>query len=105
MSAVNWKEEDSAMKEALSGFIKQKIVVDTRSPFLYIGTLEEIMNGCIVLSDVDVHDSTDSVTPKERYVIESKTTGVKVNRHGVFISMDWIISFSLLDDVKDFREF
>jgi len=90
------------MKETLKKFLKKKIVVDTKSSWIYIGTLEKIGGDTIELSDVDVHDSTDTHTTKEIYLLDSRKTGIKSNRDSVYISLDFIISFSPLDDVKNF---
>ncbi|MCP4723212.1 MAG: hypothetical protein GY860_27480, partial [Desulfobacteraceae bacterium] len=51
---------------------------------------------------VDAHDNTDTSTSKELYVFESKTTGIKSNRQQVHINLDHVVSFSLLEDVKEF---
>jgi len=93
------------MKQALKKHLKQAIIVDTRSSWIYIGRLEEVGEGFIVLSDVDVHDSVESPRPKEVYVMESKISGVKANRQCVYVNLDYLVSFSPLDDVKEFREF
>lgn len=90
------------MKEDLDYFLRKKIVVDTQSSWIYIGTLEEVTDVSVVLSDVDVHDSKDSVTSKELYVMESKITGVKANRNLVYINRAFVVSFSPLEDVKQF---
>lgn len=90
------------MKEALKKYLKKKIVIDTRSSWIYIGLLEKITENCIVLSEVDVHDNRDTATSKERYVLASKKTGIKSNRDRVYINLDYMISFSSLDDVKHF---
>ncbi len=90
------------MKEALEKYIKQKIVVDTSSSWVYIGVLEEILAGCLVLSAVDVHDSGETTTSRERYVLDSKTTGIKANRDRVYINLAYVVSFSPLEDVKYF---
>jgi hypothetical protein len=90
------------MKEDMEKYLKQTIVVDTRSSWLYIGVLEEVTANCAVLSGVDVHDNKDTTTAKELYVIESKTTGVKANRDLVYVNLDYIVSFSPLEKVKRF---
>jgi hypothetical protein len=90
------------MKETLKKYIKQKIVVDTSSSWVYIGVLEEILAGCLVLSAVDVHDSGETTTSKERYVLDSKATGIKANRDWVYINLAYVVSFSPLEDVKSF---
>lgn len=90
------------MKEDLEQYIKQKIVLDTRSSWIYMGVLEQVTNSCAVLSEVDVYDSTTTSTSKELYVLESKTTGIKANRKLVFVNLDYVVSFSSLDDVIQF---
>lgn len=90
------------MRETLKKFLNKKIVVDTRSSWIYIGTLESIGKNSIELSDVDVHDSKDTPTTKEIYLLDSKKTGIKSNRDRTFVSLDYIISFSPLKDVKSF---
>ncbi len=90
------------MKEVLSKYLKKKIVLDTSSTWIYIGILEKVFESCVLLSDVDVHDNTDSNSTKECYVLDSKKTGIKFNRHKAYISLDYIVSFSALDDVKFF---
>ncbi len=60
------------MREALKQFLNKKLVVDTRSSWIYIGTLENIGDNSIELSDVDVHDSKDTPTTKEIYLLDSK---------------------------------
>jgi len=90
------------MREALKQFLNKKIVVDTRSSWIYIGTLKNIGRDSIELSDVDVHDSKDTPTTKEIYLLDSKKTGIKSNRERTFVNLDYIISFSPLEDVKSF---
>jgi small nuclear ribonucleoprotein (snRNP)-like protein len=90
------------MKEVFKKYLKKKIVVDTRSSWVYIGTLEEILDSCIMLTDVDVHDNGDIITTKECYILDSKKTGIKSNRLKVFVNLNDVISFSSLDDVKFF---
>ena len=90
------------MKEDLEQFLKQKIVLDTRSSWMYIGVLEAVTTSSAVLSEVDVHDGKATSTSKELYVLESKTTGIKANRNLVYVNLDYVVSFSALDDVIQF---
>ena len=90
------------MKQDLEQFLEKKIVLDTRSSWVYIGVLEKVTDYCVVLSEVDVHDSRDTASSKELYVLESKSTGIKSNRKRVYINLDYVVSFSSLDDVKHF---
>lgn len=82
--------------------MKKKIVVDTNSSWIYIGTLKNVGENSIELTDVDVHDSKDTATTKEIYLVHSKETGIKSNRESVFINLDYVVSFSPFDKVKQF---
>ncbi len=90
------------MKNDLEEYLNKKIVVDSNSSWIYIGVLEKVTNYCVVLSNVDAHDNIDTSTSKELYVFESKRTGIKANRQYVHVNLDHVVSFSLLDDVKEF---
>lgn len=90
------------MKEELNKYLKQRIVLDTNSSWVYIGILEKVTERCAVLSEVDVHDSKDAHSSKEIYIWQSTTTGVKANRDQTYINLDYVVSFSLLNDVKKF---
>ncbi|UCH94645.1 MAG: hypothetical protein JSV88_30880 [Candidatus Aminicenantes bacterium] len=90
------------MKEDLEQYLKKKVVLDTRSAWIYMGVLEAVTNNCAVLSEVDVYDSKTTSTSKELYVLESKTTGIKANRNLVYVNLDYVVSFSPLDAVKQF---
>lgn len=88
------------MEHAFKKHTGEKIVVDTNSAWLYIGTLKTVDERWIELEEVDVHDSSETTTSKELYVLESKASGIKANRSLVYINVDFIVSFSPLDDVK-----
>jgi hypothetical protein len=90
------------VKKDLEKYLEQKVVLDTRSAWVYIGVLESVTDACAVLADVDVHDRRDSPTSKELYVLESKTTGIKSNRDRVYVNLDYVVSFSALEEVKSF---
>ena len=90
------------MREELEKFKGKKIVVDTSTSWVYIGELKEVLKSCIVMVDVDVHDNSDVSSSKERYVLDSRRTGVKNNREEVIVNLDFIISFSPLEKVIHF---
>jgi len=90
------------MKSEMEKYLKQQIVLDTRSSWIYTGVLEEVTQHCAVLSGVDVHDNKDTATSKELYVLQSKTTGIKSNRQLVYVNLDYVVSFSRLEDVIQF---
>ncbi len=90
------------MKKELEKYLKRKIVLDTRSSWVYIGLLEEVTDNCVVLSGVDVHDNKETAATKELYVLGSKTSGIKSNRKLVHVNLGFVISFSSLDEVENF---
>jgi hypothetical protein len=90
------------MKETLHHLVEQQVVVDTRSPWVYIGTLAEVQADCLLLTNVDVHDSGETSTPKERYVLDSMTSGIKANRRSVYVNLEYVVSVSLLAEVIQF---
>ncbi len=90
------------MKETLSALLGKDVVVDTRSSWMYIGTLAAVQADSLLLHDVDVHDSGETSTPKERYVIDSCATGIKANRRSVYVNLEYVVSVSPLADVIKF---
>ena len=90
------------MRDALQGMVGKDIVVDTRSPWMYIGKLAAVQADSLLLNNVDVHDGSETSTPKERYVIDSCATGIKANRRSVYVNLEYVVSVSPLDDVIKF---
>jgi len=90
------------MNDTLQNLVAQQVVVDTRSPWLYIGTLAEVRPDCLLLTDVDVHDSGETSIPKERYVLDSSKTGLHPNRRSVYVNLEYVVSVSLLAEVIKF---
>jgi hypothetical protein len=83
----------------LQKYIGKQVVVDTKSPYLYIGTFVLEGEQYLTLQDVDVHDHSMSTVSKELYIIEALKYGVKVNRKEVKVVSRDIISISLLEDI------
>jgi hypothetical protein len=90
------------MRETLQVLLGQEVVVDTRSPWVYIGTLAAVQADCLLLRDVDVHDSGQTPVPKERYVLDSCQTGIKANRRAVYVNLEYVVSISPLSEVIKF---
>ena len=90
------------MNETLQKLVGKEVVVDTRSPWIYIGKLASVQADSLLLHNVDVHDSGETSTPKERYVIDSCATGIKANRSSVYVNLEYVVSVSPLSDVIKF---
>jgi len=78
------------------------VVLDTCTPYLYIGTLREWQEHFVVLSDVDVHDTSQSRSGKDLYVLEAKRHGFQKNRREVRVRKSLVVSVSRLEDVIEF---
>lgn len=87
------------MQTELKAHIGELVVLDTDSNWLYIGRIKTVKNGSVCLTDADVHHRLDSQTTTERYIMDTRTTGVHANRRTVYVNLQAIISFSPLDEV------
>ena len=92
---------DTAGTDGLELFVGQVVVLDTQGPLIYIGTLERATMGTLLLVDADVHDTNDSRTSKDLYLVETRDLGVRVNRKTTLIMRHQVSSVSLLRDVAD----
>ncbi len=88
--------------EDWKNFLNQVVVVDTDSSFVYLGTLAKVGEQFVQLKDLDAHDTRETPTTKERYVMDSKRFGVKANRKEISIRHEKIVSLSLLQDVIEY---
>jgi len=91
--------EATGRREGWSGLVGSRVVVDTDSSFVYIGTLESAGDRFLTLVDVDVHDMHDSRGTKEIYTLEALKLGVRANRKRVHLLVGRVVSISLLEDV------
>jgi hypothetical protein len=87
------------MTDPLQRLIGQRVVLDTGSMIVYIGTLTELTDTVFVLGEADLHDCRDGHANKESYVARSAREDVSVNRRGVVVMRSAIMSVSLLSDV------
>ncbi len=87
------------MSNPLEHMLSEKVVLDTATPILYIGTLAEITDQALVLTDADVHDCRDGHANKEVYLAEAYRNGVAVNRRKVVVFRSAVISVSPLAEV------
>lgn len=92
-------KESKDLAQSLSGLIGDLVVLDTRSKFLYIGTLEKVDENAFVLKDADVHDCSDSNTSTDLYLIETAKMGLRVNRQKVYVLSREVVSVSRLSDI------
>jgi small nuclear ribonucleoprotein (snRNP)-like protein len=85
----------------LDEYVGEKVVIDLRSTFVGLGTLERIDDHFLELKNADLHDLRDTETSRENYVAASKATGIKRNRKKLLILRSDVVAVSRLDDVVD----
>jgi len=85
----------------LQAMVGAEVVVDTASPYVFLGTLRGEADGYLLLEDADAHDLRDSTTTREIYVLESKRHGIRRNRKRVMIRLDDVVSLSRFDEVVE----
>ena len=87
----------------LDSLLTRRVVLDTNSPMVYIGTLERFAAAGYWLVDADVHDRSDGHSTKEVYISEVhafEQSGVRrANRRRVFVERHAVMSISALDDI------
>jgi len=83
----------------LETLIGQTVIVDTKGPFLYVGTLRQVNANTLLLTDVDVHNCADSPTSNDLYLIQLCTDGIRINRQSVYVLAKEVVSVSLLSDI------
>lgn len=80
-------------------FFNQEVVLDLQSMFVCLGTFVGEDHRYLILKNADVHDLRDTATTREKYILDSKTHGIRPNREKVLINTQEVVGISLLDDV------
>ncbi len=86
----------------LEEFVGSDIVVDTDSRFIFVGKLQKVHAHFLDMADVDVHDSQDTPTTRELYIVDARRHGPRPNRTRALVRKDRIVSISKLDDVMPY---
>ena len=84
----------------LESLLGSTVVLDLSSPFVFIGRLLEEQADYLVLEDADAHDLRDSPTTREKYILDCRLHGVRLNRRRIWVRRGEIVSISRLDDVE-----
>jgi hypothetical protein len=83
----------------IDDLIGEKVVIDLRSRYVALGTLQRADELYLELKNADMHDLRDTDTTRELYVVDSKATGIKRNRKRVFVVRGEVVAIARLDDV------
>jgi hypothetical protein len=85
----------------LEEMIGQRVVIDLRSEYVVLGTLQRAEEHFLELRNADLHDLRDTDTTREIYVAESRATGIKRNRRRLVLFCREVVAVARLDDVVD----
>lgn len=102
LSVVEIQLQRDMDKEELQEYMNKPVVVDTGTPFIYIGTLSQIGNSFITLQDVDARHVDGGGAGKEKYALSAKKFGIKRNRLSTKIRIDVMTSISHLEDIIEY---
>jgi hypothetical protein len=83
----------------LHDLIGERVVLDLRSEYVCLGTLERVDELFLELKNADLHDLRDTETTRERYVADSKATGIKRNRRRLLVLRAEVVAIARLEDV------
>ena len=87
------------MSDLCSRLQGREIVLDVNGLYVYLGTLRDWDDKYLTLEPADVHDLRDTATSRERYILESRQHGIRINRQRVHVRWNEVVSFSALEDV------
>lgn len=83
----------------LSELMGELVVVDARSPYVFLGRLVGESSKFLTLEDVDIHDLRDTTTTREQYVLNVRAHGIRPNRRHSLINLQEVVGISRLEDV------
>lgn len=87
------------MTDPLEDMVGEKVVLDTASSLVYVGTLTEVTEAVLVLQDADMHDYAKGHAKMDVYLEGAREEGITVNRKRVAVMRAFVISVSKLSDI------
>ena len=91
--------EHDAPGATVRAMMGKVVVLDTRGPFVYIGTLDACDEMTFTLSEVDVHDMRQTNSSTDHYLVETRKHGLRINRRQVTVLAREVVSLSTLEDI------
>lgn len=83
----------------LTDYLDREVVLDLQSSYVCLGKLTGYDARYLVLENADVHDLRETTTTREKYILDSRIHGIRVNRNRVLINYGELVALSLLEDV------
>lgn len=89
-------------EDLFSELIGEDVVIDTVSPYVFLGRLARADSQFVELLDADAHDLRDSESiTREIYVSNSHRFGIRRNRKRVLLSRREIVALARFADVVE----
>jgi hypothetical protein len=85
----------------LDALIGQVVVLDLKSSYVCLGTLEAIDPLFFAMADADLHDFRDSSATREVYVYDSARLGIRRNRGRVLVRRDEVVALTRFADIAE----
>lgn len=98
-SSLTHASRATASVDTVGDLCGEQIVIDVRSPFVFLGTLDRVTETFAILADADAHDLRETKTTREAYVLDAVRFGLNVNRAEVWVRWDEVVCVSRLADV------
>jgi len=83
----------------LTRLIGQIVIADLKAPYVCLGTLVNLDDEFLELTDADLHDLRDSTASREVYTYDSARLGIRRNRARVFLRRDEVVALTCFTDV------
>lgn len=85
----------------MEDFKNKKVVIDTSSSWIYIGTLKEEDQFYYFLEDADAFDVSETSLSKQEYLMMVKKDGLIPNRKNVKVLKSKVVAITLLEDILE----
>ncbi len=85
----------------LDALIGQVVILDMKSSFVCLGTLQGMDSLFFSVADADLHDFRDSSATREVYIYDSARLGIRRNRAKVLIRRDEVVAITRFADIAE----
>lgn len=85
----------------LDDLVGQVVVLDLKSSYVCLGTLEALDPLFFVVTNADLHDFRDSSASREVYVYDSARLGIRRNRATVLVRRDEVVALTRFADIAE----
>lgn len=79
----------------------EKVVIDTSTSWVYIGTLKEENDIYYILNNADAFDIGETSLSKHEYLMMVKKDGIVPNRRKVKVLKSKVVAITLLSDILE----